>query len=248
MGENMNGVGLVINPVTGNIERNELKAAKDYTDSVIEQSGGVTTASQLTFDNTTNGFTADDTQAAIEELNSNKEPVKSADDYYVTNAEKSAIGTIGDKQAALSGTGFIKITGSTISYDNSTYITASSTDTLTNKTFIRYLETIVEPSISAGTLTIDCSINNNFWVAHSSNITTLIFSNVPTAGTQYTANLVLTQDATGTRTFPITATTSTYKVMGATIALNTAANAINTVSFVTKDGGTTWLVYFNKVS
>jgi len=128
------------------------------------------------------------------------------------------------------------------------YITASSTDTLTNKTFTRYLETIAEPAISAGTLTIDCSSNNNFWVAHNANITTLAFSDVPTAGVQYTANLVLTQDATGTRTFPITATTSVYKVMGATIAFNTAANAINTVTLVTKDGGVTWLTYFNKVS
>lgn len=128
------------------------------------------------------------------------------------------------------------------------YITASSTDTLTNKTLTRYLETIATPAISAGTLTIDCSANNNFWVTHNANITTFAFSNVPASGTQYTANVILTQDATGTRTFPITATTSVYKVMGATIALNTAANAINTLTFVTKDGGTTWLVYFNKVS
>ena len=128
------------------------------------------------------------------------------------------------------------------------YITASSTDTLTNKTLTRYLETIATPAISAGTLAIDCSANNNFWVTHNANITNFAFSNVPASGTQYTANVVLTQDATGTRTFPITATTSVYKVMGATIALNTAANAINTLTFVTKDGGSTWLVYFNKVS
>jgi hypothetical protein len=168
------------------------------------QAGGATTASELAFTPAGN-IAATDTQAAIEELDSEKQPAGS-------------------------------------------YITASSTDTLTNKTFTRYLETIAEPAISAGTLTIDCSSNNNFWVAHNANITTLAFSDVPTAGVQYTANLVLTQDATGTRTFPITATTSVYKVMGATIAFNTAANAINTVTLVTKDGGVTWLTYFNKVS
>ena len=127
-------------------------------------------------------------------------------------------------------------------------VSTSSADTLTNKTLTRYLETIAEPTISTGTLTIDCSANNNFWITHNANITTFAFSNVPASGVQYVANVVLTQDATGTRTFPITTTTSVYKVMGATVALNTAANAINTLTFVTKDGGSTWLVYFNKVS
>ncbi|MFT3912233.1 MAG: hypothetical protein QM737_22590 [Ferruginibacter sp.] len=49
-------------------------------------------------------------------------------DTYISSAS-----TWNGKQDALSGTGFVKISGTTISYDNSTYITASSTDTLTNK-------------------------------------------------------------------------------------------------------------------
>ncbi|MES2382478.1 MAG: hypothetical protein V4538_15630 [Bacteroidota bacterium] len=60
--------------------------------------------------------------------------------------------TFNGKQAAINGTGFIKATGTTISYDNSTYLTAagdvsvSATQTLTNKT-------LTAPSISSATLT-----------------------------------------------------------------------------------------------
>lgn len=46
---------------------------------------------------------------------------------FVTDTEKT---TWNGKQAALSGTGFIKIAGSTISYDNSTYLTGNQTVTL----------------------------------------------------------------------------------------------------------------------
>ncbi|MFT3908311.1 MAG: hypothetical protein QM737_02710 [Ferruginibacter sp.] len=49
-------------------------------------------------------------------------------DTYISSAS-----TWNAKQSALSGTGFVKISGTTISYDNSTYLTASSTATLTNK-------------------------------------------------------------------------------------------------------------------
>lgn len=49
-------------------------------------------------------------------------------DTYIASAA-----TWNAKQSALSGTGFVKISGTTISYDNSTYITPSSTNTLTNK-------------------------------------------------------------------------------------------------------------------
>ena len=52
--------------------REVTQSVKDYVDNSISQYGGATTASQLTFDNSTNGFTANDTQAAIEELDSKK--------------------------------------------------------------------------------------------------------------------------------------------------------------------------------
>lgn len=70
------------------------------------------------------------------------EPAKGADDNYVTDAQKIIIGNTsgtntGDnatnsqysglatsKQDALNGNGFVKATGTTISYDNSTYLTS----------------------------------------------------------------------------------------------------------------------------
>jgi len=80
----------------------------------------------------------------ITTASSTYEPLKGTDDNYVTDAEKIVIGNTsntnsGDnavnslysglaasKQNALSGTGFVKISGTTISYDNSTYLTSLS--------------------------------------------------------------------------------------------------------------------------
>lgn len=45
---------------------------------------------------------------------------------FLTLADASAARTLTGAQAALSGTGFVKISGTTISYDNSTYLTTSS--------------------------------------------------------------------------------------------------------------------------
>jgi hypothetical protein len=47
----------------------------------------------------------------------------SSQDGYLTSADWT---TFNAKQAALSGTGFVKISGTTISYDNSTYLTTSA--------------------------------------------------------------------------------------------------------------------------
>lgn len=57
--------------------------------------------------------------------------------YYTTNAaisDSSAVwrGLIDGRQATLSGTGFVKISGTTISYDNSTYLTAIANSYITN--------------------------------------------------------------------------------------------------------------------
>jgi hypothetical protein len=48
----------------------------------------------------------------------------------ITDAYISSAATWNAKQAALSGTGFVKISGTTISYDNSTYLTANQSITL----------------------------------------------------------------------------------------------------------------------
>ena len=57
-------------------------------------------------------------------------------------------------------------------------------------------ETQTAPAISANTLTLDCSTGNIFKVNLNSNITTLTFSNVPSANAGYGMILSLTADGT----------------------------------------------------
>lgn len=107
----------------------------------------------------------------------------------------------GSYQAALSGTGFVKISGSTISYDNSTYLTTSSASST-------YLP------LSGGTLTggligTSASFSSNLFVnalnfSATYNVATgdglTISSNGATLGSgNYGAGLVFTQVAGGSR-------------------------------------------------
>lgn len=65
-------------------------------------------------------------------------PITTTGTIGITQADTSTDGylsstdwnTFNNKQAALSGTGFVKISGTTISYDNSTYLTGNQTITL----------------------------------------------------------------------------------------------------------------------
>lgn len=101
----------------------------------------------------------------------------------------------------------------------------------------RYDETRVDVS-SATTTTIDCSTGNIFNVTLGASVTTLAFSNVPSAGRVYTLTLFLTQDATGGKTFawPIS-----VKWSGGTApSITSTAAKTDIFTLVTHDGGTSW--------
>jgi len=68
---------------------------------------------------------------------------------YLTSSDWT---TFNNKQSALSGTGFVKISGTTISYDNSTYLTANQTITLSGD-ISGSGSTSISTSISASTVT-----------------------------------------------------------------------------------------------
>jgi hypothetical protein len=124
------------------------------------------------------------------------------------------------KQNALNGTGFVKISGTTISYDNSTYVTTNTTESISGfKTF-------------TNTIALSNSISNGFGfeigttgaftslkakTSGSANIVTLPSSN---------GTLALTTDlgaylplAGGTMTGAIVGTTSTFTNSGAGIGV-----------------------------
>jgi hypothetical protein len=112
-------------------------------------------------------------------------------------------------------------------------VPASSSGTITS-----LRETKTAPSISSGTLTLDCSTGNVFAVSLNASITTLTFSNVPSSGNAYCMVLEFTADGTA-RTV---AWGSAVKWAGGSAPTLTSANGKrDAFTLLTYDGGTTWL-------
>jgi hypothetical protein len=98
-------------------------------------------------------------------------------------------------------------------------------------------ETKTTPSITAGTLTLDCSAGSVFAVSLNANITTLTLSNPPVAGFGYTMLLQFTADGTGrTVTWP-----AAVKWANAVAPTLTSTNGkVDIFTLTTHDGGTNW--------
>lgn len=112
--------------------------------------------------------------------------------------------------------------------------------TLTTPTATGLRETRTAPTISGGTLTLDCSAGNVFNVALNANITTLSFTNVPASGTAFALTLLLTADGTA-RTVTWGAS---VKWPGGTAPTLTSTNGkTDTFVLFTHDGGTNWLAF-----
>lgn len=101
-------------------------------------------------------------------------------------------------------------------------------------------ETKTAPSISTGTLTLDCSTGNVFAVSLNANITTLSFSNVPSTGTAYGLTLALTADGTA-RT--ITWGSAVKWPGGTAPTMTSTSGKVDTFVLTTWDGGTTWYAF-----
>jgi hypothetical protein len=101
-------------------------------------------------------------------------------------------------------------------------------------------ETKTAPSISSGTLTLDCSTGNVFAVSLNANITTLSFTNVPSTGTAYGLTLALTADGTA-RT--VTWGSAVKWPGGTAPTLTSTSGKVDTVVLYTHDGGTTWYAF-----
>ena len=110
-----------------------------------------------------------------------------------------------------------------------------------------YTETQVSTT-TAATLAIDCSLGNNFTVTLSATaITAINFTNVPAAGRNYSATLFVSQDGTGSRSMSLSVvqvngTAKTIKWANNTApTLTTTASKTDIFTFVTYDGGNSWL-------
>jgi len=112
-----------------------------------------------------------------------------------------------------------------------------------NGTLTAYRETRVSGSASATTI-LDLSSANVFDMTQAVNITTFTFANAPASGFAYSFTLIRRKDATGTaRTIAWPA--SVKWPSGVAPILTQTSGAVDVFSFLTVDGGTTWLGYIS---
>jgi hypothetical protein len=108
--------------------------------------------------------------------------------------------------------------------------------TLSNKKIQAYSEATTSASSSTA-YTVDLSTANIFTISMTGNCT-FTFSNPPASGTSFSFMLILTQDATGSRT--ATWPASVKWPNGSTPTLTTTANKVDILNFITVNGGTTY--------
>ena len=151
------------------------------------------------------------------------------------------------KPTTLSGYG---ITDGYSTSNPSGYITASANtftgaQNLQDNELIRaklrdYSETVSSPTISAGTLVLNLETSNIFTVSLNAAITTLTISNPPASGSGGSFTLILTADGTARAvTWP-----ASIKWAGGTApTITSTSGKVDSFSFFTSDGGTTWQGY-----
>lgn len=108
-----------------------------------------------------------------------------------------------------------------------------------NGTLTSYRETRVAGTAVASTV-LDLSAANIFDVTQPVSITSLTFANPPPSGTAYSFTMIRRKDATATAR-AITWPTSVKWSAGLAPTLTQTSGAVDAFSFLTTDGGTTWL-------
>jgi hypothetical protein len=169
----------------------------------------------------------------------------------VTGAGASALDVAGGINAGSGNVGIVDTTGK-IPAISSTYFASLSGTNLTGVGLLdstnawggrqdfnaNYTETRTAPTISAGALTLNLNNGTHFDVALNANVTSLTISNPPISGRAGSFTLVFTADGTPrTVSWP-----ASVKWAGATAPTLTSANGKKDVfTFITYDGGTSWL-------
>lgn len=96
----------------------------------------------------------------------------------------------------------------------------------------------------SGVLTLDMTTGNEFYITLTENITSIVITNPPASGLRGEFSLEITQDAVSSYT--VAQPSSVIVVGGATYAMSTGNNALDELSYRTRDGGTTWKLDFSQ--
>jgi hypothetical protein len=115
-------------------------------------------------------------------------------------------------------------------------------NTITSPGLKAYKEFVSNVSVTTTTQTLDLATTNIFNITMANNCT-FTFSNPPAAGTLFSFMVILTQDATGSRT--ATWPAAVKYPNESTPTLTTTANKVDILNFITVDGGTS---YFGALS
>lgn len=102
-------------------------------------------------------------------------------------------------------------------------------------------EKIATPTISSGTINIDCSTASAFDFTLTENVTTMNLQNPPASGQLGSITLFITQDGTGGRTITWPASVDTPE--SGAVDLSATASKMSIFHLITKDGGTNWYLF-----
>jgi len=185
--------------------------------------------------------------AAIKALETKVGITSSADTASIDYKLATVIADLNTEEAALT----THISDTTTHGTTGNVVGTTDTQTLTNKTLTSptinggalgevvltdYSETLVTNATSGATETLDLESGNVFDITLSENCT-FTFSNPPATGAG-SFTLILRQDGTGSRTATWPASVDWAAATAPT--LTTTASAVDILTFVTVDGGTTW--------
>jgi hypothetical protein len=131
------------------------------------------------------------------------------------------------------------INGRTVVYDEGLVDDLDCADKVLSQPEIKdYAETRTAPSSSSGTLELDLENGNHFEVTLTESISTLTLSNPPASGKAGAFTLKLTQGGSGSYT--VSWPGSVQWAGGSAPTLTTDVGAVDILTFITYDGGTTW--------
>lgn len=226
--------GTFVGGLTGNVTGNSNTSTKWFAPVNLTVAGDVVNSSATTLDGsaniTINTILSNTGVTSGSYGNSSAYPVITVDakGRVTFIANQVAVGAVSSFN---SRTGAITLTSADVN-------TAISNTTITQPIFKSYREYQAVSSGVTGATTLDLSTSNIFQLTLSG-ATTITFTNPPTSAQIFSFTVIVIQDATGGRT--IAWPTGTKYSGGVLPPSTTTANAVDVWSFMTYNGGTTYI-------